>query len=297
MFAKGGSVNSKFDLSGYKKFRTFNDLEEAKEYVDMDRKKYSRAKESVVIKEGNKFQVWVIPATGIETGNRVYADGGGLPSGVSQSYMITEALGNPAQHFEVGGDFQSGVYAKGGSLQAHGIEVGDTFIKTISGGIQKVKDKNGKIVYINLSNGERDSQPPLPFNKGGAVTTERKHVNKGEDYEVRYAKPRPKRKGYKGVRKFDDGGVQDGIEEDIDMTDDKVLRVRKPTMPKKKLSNLELAEKHNSGAYEFMGKDKIATGGETKKGGKGGIMTLAKKIRKEGESWQDALKRAGQQLK
>jgi hypothetical protein len=142
-----------------------------------------------------------------------------------------------------GGDFQSGVYAdggyfdgsipkvntymttyaKGGSLQAHGIEVGDTFVKTISGGIQKVKDKNGKIVYIDLSTGERDSQPPLPFKNGG--------------------------------------GVEDGIEEDIDMTDDKVLRVRKPAMPERKLSNLELAEKHNSGAYEFMGKDKMATGG------------------------------------
>ena len=145
-----------------------------------------------------------------------------------------------------GGDFQSGVYAdggyfdgsipkvstymtnyaKGGSLEAQGIEVGDMFIKTISGGIQKVKDKNGKIFYINLANGERDSQPPLPFKNGG--------------------------------------GVQDGIEEDIDMTDDYVLRVRKPAMPNRKLSNLELAEKHNSGAYEFMGKDKMATGGEVK---------------------------------
>ena len=116
MFAKGGSVNSKFDLSGYKKFRTFNDLEEAKEYVDMDRKKYSRAKESVVIKEGNKFQVWVIPASGIETGNRVYEAGGGLPSGSSQSYMITEALGNPAQHFAKGG----GVKTKNGQTYNYG---------------------------------------------------------------------------------------------------------------------------------------------------------------------------------
>jgi hypothetical protein len=116
MFAKGGSVNSKFDLSGYKKFRTFNDLEEAKEYVDMDRKKYSRAKESVVIKEGNKFQVWVIPATGIETGNRVYELGGGLPCGVSQSYMITESLGNPAQHFAKGG----GVRRKNGQTYDYG---------------------------------------------------------------------------------------------------------------------------------------------------------------------------------
>jgi hypothetical protein len=120
-----------------------------------------------------------------------------------------------------GGDFQAGVYAKGGSLLAHGIEVGDTFVKTLSGNIQKVKDKNGKIVYIDLSNGERDSQPPLPFADGGGV----------------------------------------GIEEDIDMTDDNVLRVRKPAMPTKKLTEQEWAEKHNSGAYEYMEENKFKTGG------------------------------------
>lgn len=140
-----------------------------------------------------------------------------------------------------GGDFQSGVYAGGGSLQAHGIKEGDTFLSTISGTIQKVKDKNGKIVYINLSNGERDSQPPLPFKNGGALLgnqkridmnknekidaedfkllrssmngawrNERKHVNHNEDYEIRYARKKPSRTGYKGKRKFGEGG---GVEE------------------------------------------------------------------------------------
>lgn len=71
--------------------------------------------------------------------------------------------------FEFGGDFQSGVYAKGGSLDAHGIHIGDTFLKTLSGTIQKVRDKNGKIVYINLANGERSSTIPLPFDDGGEV--------------------------------------------------------------------------------------------------------------------------------
>jgi antirestriction protein len=47
------------------------------------------------------------------------------------------------------------------------------------------------------------------YNKGGALTNERLHVNHEEDYEVRYAKPRPKRKGYKGVRKFMAGGMND----------------------------------------------------------------------------------------
>ena len=217
-----------------------------------------------------------------------------------------------------GGDFQSGVYAGGGSLKAHGIKVGDTFLTTISGNIQKVKDKNGKIVYVDLSNGKRETQTPLPFNRGGSVTNERKHVNKGEDYEVRYAKPRPARKGYKGLRSFDDGGsinykdtwqnlledfgfkkgrskyglemyykrgytasvdknlrnvdlmfedyvlykgynvqgLLDALEKqfgkrsfdeggNIDLTDDKRLRLRKPAMPEKKLTEAEWMAKYN----------------------------------------------------
>jgi antirestriction protein len=45
------------------------------------------------------------------------------------------------------------------------------------------------------------------FNKGGSVINERKHVNKDEDYEVRYSKPRPSRKGYLGKRDFMAGGL------------------------------------------------------------------------------------------
>jgi hypothetical protein len=210
-----------------------------------------------------------------------------------------------------GGDFQAGVYAKGGSLQAHGIELGDTFVKTISGNIQKIKDKNGKIVYVDLSTGERDSQPPLPFADGGFMAD---IYVKGGSLEDRIKKLEDKKSDLEsklfeaklktnekwnnigwgsGMRRsklnvstsredslkerikvieeeiyetkktllpFADGGGI-GIEEDIDMTDDKVLRVRKPAMPERKLSNLELAEKHNSGAYEFMGKDKMSIGG------------------------------------
>jgi hypothetical protein len=91
--------------------------------------------------------------------------------------MLEEVLIKAGSKYEMkkhkmfdGGDFQSGVYAGGGSLEAHGIEVGDTFLATISGNIQKVKNKNGKIVYVDLSNGKRDTQPPLPFNNGGMVS-------------------------------------------------------------------------------------------------------------------------------
>jgi len=62
-------------------------------------------------------------------------------------------------------------------------------------------------------------------------------------------------------------------------------------------SESEAKEVGDKVAGKVKANQKMASGGETKKGGKGGIMVLAKKIRKEGESWQDALKRAGQQLK
>jgi len=44
------------------------------------------------------------------------------------------------------------------------------------------------------------------FNKGGSLTNERRHVNKSEDYEVRYAKDKPTRTGYKNKRDFEKGG-------------------------------------------------------------------------------------------
>ena len=81
----------------------------------------------------------------------------------------------------------------------------------MSGGVQKVKTKIGDIVYVNLANGYRGVTPPLPFAKGG-YTNERRHVNKAQDYEVRYAKPRPNRTGYSGKRSFDDGGKINELE-------------------------------------------------------------------------------------
>jgi hypothetical protein len=91
-------------------------------------------------------------------------------------------------------------YAMGGSLGNHGLKQGDQIIKTMSGGVQKVKTKSGDIVYVNLANGYRGAEPPLPFKNGGAVkknlSRDRKFVNYSQDYEVRYSKDKPKRHGY-----------------------------------------------------------------------------------------------------
>jgi len=58
------------------------------------------------------------------------------------------------------------------------------------------------------------------------------------------------------------GGV--GIEEEIDLTDDNRLRVKELTYEYKKPTSKELAEKHNSGAYEFMEQDKMMFGGKAR---------------------------------
>jgi hypothetical protein len=62
-------------------------------------------------------------------------------------------------------------------------------------------------------------------------------------------------------------------------------------------SKSEAKEVGDKVAGKVKANQKMVSGGETKKGARGGIMTLAKKIRKDGEKWTDAVKRAGQQLK
>lgn len=72
-----------------------------------------------------------------------------------------------------GTDFIGYVFAKGGALSSHGLQEGDTIVKTLSRGVQKIKTKDGKTMYVDLANGYRDDQPPLPFEKGGE-TSEKK---------------------------------------------------------------------------------------------------------------------------
>lgn len=84
------------------------------------------------------------------------------------------------------------------------------------------QNKLGRKYYENRDNHSDRLAPKYPKNfpllaTGGSVTNERKHVNKSEDYEVRYAMPRPNRKGYKGLRSFEVGGVMAQNQAVIDM--------------------------------------------------------------------------------
>ena len=59
-------------------------------------------------------------------------------------------------------------------------------------------NKNGKI--------DAEDFKLLRSSMNGAWRNERKHVNHNEDYEIRYARKKPSRTGYKGKRKFEGGG-------------------------------------------------------------------------------------------
>ncbi len=114
-----------------------------------------------------------------------------------KSSMVKDFL--EKEIFEQGGQLEI-KYAEGGSLGNHGLKQGDQILKTMSGGVQKVKTKSGDIVYVNLANGYRGDVPPMPFDAGGrlksAVMRDRNNVNYSEDYEVRYSKDKPHRSGY-----------------------------------------------------------------------------------------------------
>ena len=58
--------------------------------------------------------------------------------------------------------------AKGGSLMGHGLQIGDKIVKDL-GSILQVTTKDGGMVYVDLANGYRGAEMPLPFEKGGAV--------------------------------------------------------------------------------------------------------------------------------
>jgi antirestriction protein len=134
--------------------------------------------------------------------------------------------------------------------------ISDTDIKRDS--VRKAKprgrriSKEGNVYYENRENRTDRLSPNYPKNApllengayltdpnfgnfqsqtlatGGSVTNERKHVNHDEDYEIRYAKPRPSRKGYKGVRAFDNGGAVTNERKHVNHNEDYEIRYAKP---------------------------------------------------------------------
>jgi predicted ABC-type ATPase len=82
-------------------------------------------------------------------------------------YYITTPFG---ESFEAALDDLKKVvsFAPGGSLQGHGFEVGDRIAEDL-GGYIRVVSEDGKDYFIKLRDGDRLTEPPLPFKHGGKV--------------------------------------------------------------------------------------------------------------------------------
>lgn len=93
---------------------------------------------------------------------------------ITQPYPLTDA---GSAEYVAGSNTMSNMFAKGGTLMGHGLRVGDKIVKDL-GSVLKVENEDGDIVYVDLSDGYRGSDVPLPFEKGGSIPSLAKRYNK-----------------------------------------------------------------------------------------------------------------------
>jgi antirestriction protein len=148
-----------------------------------------------------------------------YAKGGGVRKVGNREYSYGRNWTNDSRHVNKSEEHEVnytrkgkflGIFA-GGGLTEEGYYVFSNKRNVIIADGFKTENEAKTFMYdYNLKNPDF-SLSIKKYNKGGSVTNERRHVNKDEDYEVRYSKPRPARKGYLGKRDFADGG---GLDDD-----------------------------------------------------------------------------------
>jgi hypothetical protein len=326
-----------YEYMSKRKMDNGGDISERKRYTVRDLKKmgFNQFKGDKIYyyyfeKDGNNYEFKVIPTIGINSGFisendttlalvKKYADGGGVGNGYVESYY-NESISGGDNGYQVNlmfyknlddEDYFDEEYITTSSpkkaeelserINKLGYEGFLPMNKYATGGGVGLIGNQSKIDMNHNGKIDAEDFKLLRSSMNGAWRNERKHVNHNEDYEVRYSKPRPSRTGYKGKRNFEGGG---GISK-FKMLSNKVARNYegksvKPQYQKeygKVYSKEEAKEVGNKVAGKVKSMQKAESGASVKKGGKGSIMTLAKEIRKDGESWQDALKRAGQQLK
>jgi hypothetical protein len=147
--------------------------------------------------------------------------------------------------------------------------------------VNSTSRKDGKVIdyevnYARKFNPSRKGYKGKTFANGGGVDRFSEYSNdalydmiinlsryENTESEIQMVKAELEKR--KANKKMTTGGGI-GIEEEIDLTDDKKLRLRKPVMPERKYSKIEWAEKFNPRAYEYMGKTKMATGGSLPSG-------------------------------
>jgi antirestriction protein len=272
-------INKSLKKKGISLITTNNEFDKEFDRVYVDDNIMIRIWSTKKTKNGVEFDVSVFKENyelgGAMSSGEMFMNGGGLPSGAEQSYMVTEALGNPAQHFATGGGVKTingreysygrnwtndhehinkseehevtynrkgkflGIFKEGGAIKnqyagrtpeniwdslsveqrkhflidhlwANEEQIEQIRYKRLEEDDKEFVDYYAVRTWKKLSGDVRKAFTSHvkegEYNRGGALTNERLHVNHDEDYEVRYAKPRPHRKGYKDARKFMAGG-------------------------------------------------------------------------------------------
>ena len=77
-------------------------------------------------------------------------------------------LASAKEFIDTDPSFKTSTMAMGGSLQGHGLEVGDLIVEDL-GGYIRVVSEDGKDFFITLRTGDRETEAPLPFKHGGKV--------------------------------------------------------------------------------------------------------------------------------
>jgi hypothetical protein len=185
-------------------------------------------------------------------------------------------------------DFNETSFADGGSLSSGSINaLGDLWFA-----VQQKDTDDYKMLSQNLD------ELNVPFIIQNEVSADAESQRGRKALNIPEVHDRIKKIVEKNGRKFAKGGGFEKLSKSVAKNyEGKSVKPKYQKEYGKVYSKEEAKEVGDKVAGKLRAKQKMATGGETKKETRGGIMTLAKQIRKEGESWQDALKRAGQQLK
>lgn len=177
--AKGGYL-VRFEDEGKYETQRFATLDEAKDFynfISQQKMNYGPQKTQLVSNEDGKVLMGSseLPqlAKGGMTEGQSLAENFNLQDKVqnvefwNNDVVVTGKDGKIAR-IDLDEGTRTQLNAKGGSLDAHGLQLGDKIVKDL-GSVLKVTTKDGGMVYVDLANGYRGAEMPLPFEKGGAV--------------------------------------------------------------------------------------------------------------------------------
>ena len=172
----------------------------------------------------NTAYTGLVGETGAMSSGEMFMSGGGV--GMANQQVIDDASQSYVNYY-LGEGTAQGIYKDGGAImnqyegktpeqiwnmlsisqRYHFLHDHKKEIESTPASVEKATKTAYKFLPEKIKISFKNHIVMGQYAKGGSVTNERRYVNKGEDYEVRYSRPRPARKGYLGKRDFSRGGL------------------------------------------------------------------------------------------